>query len=80
MKREDIRLIISLLFILFSFLLGYAFAARSYNLEIASKENTAQYIDISTTQKNIRIKNVPEHIYFRVNGELMQDGVIELKP
>jgi hypothetical protein len=38
-----------------------------------------EYIDISTSTKNITIKNSPENIRFRVNGDIIHTGSIELK-
>ena len=37
------------------------------------------YIDIGTSSKNITIKNTPENIRFRVDGNIIHTWSVELK-
>lgn len=60
-------------------MLWYSFAYREYMLQNQKLENEIQYIDISTSTRNITIKNAPENIRFRVNDEIIHTGSINLK-
>jgi len=44
-------------------------------------ENTIEntYVDITTSTRNITIKNAPNNVFFRINGDLIQTGSIDLK-
>jgi hypothetical protein len=55
------------------------YAQREYELQNQQSQNTIQYIDIGTSRQNITIKNAPENIRFRVNGEIIHTGSVELK-
>jgi len=76
MNKDTIYILVSTTLVVISFFLGYGYAYRSIILESV---DTNSYIDISTSTRNITIKNAPENIYFRVNGELIQTGSIDLK-
>lgn len=78
MKNNRI-LVISIVWIIIAFMLWYSFAYREYMLQNQKLENEIQYIDISTSTRNITIKNAPENIRFRVNDEIIHTGSINLK-
>lgn len=77
MKSENITTLLSLACIIVAFFLWYAYAAREYEINNIQEENI--YIDITTSQKNITIKNTPENVFFRVDKQLIQSWSIDLK-
>ncbi|MCD5375299.1 hypothetical protein LR010_02490 [Candidatus Gracilibacteria bacterium] len=77
--NKNLALTLSLTAIIIAFFLGYFYAHREYILEREEKINQIRYIDINTTTKNITIKNTPENIRFRVGGEIIHTGSVELK-
>lgn len=77
--KNNTQLIISLTWIIIAFILWYSFAYREYLLQNQKIKNEFQYIDISTSTRNITIKNAPENIRFRVNKEIIHTGSINLK-
>lgn len=79
MKKQFLDIILPILCIVLAFFLWYMYAYREWEVKNASKENTKHYIDISTSSKGITIKNTPENIFFRIDGELIQSGSIDLK-
>jgi len=72
-------LIVSLTSIIIAFMLWYSFAYREFILQNQKIKNNVQYIDITTSTRNITIKNAPENIRFRVNKEIIHTGSINLK-
>lgn len=79
MKQKYIISLLWSITILFAFFLGYVFSLKEHELEIQKIRETPVYIDVTTSKKNISIKEIPEHIFLRVNGELIQSGSINLK-
>jgi len=79
MIKNNTFLLISLISVIISFMLWYAFAYREHILQETRIQNDIQYIDITTSTRNITIKNAPENIRFRVNKEIMHTGSIDLK-
>lgn len=63
--------------ILASFFLGYQYAQREYIIQNNSQENI--YVDVTVSSRGIRIKNIPENVFLRVDGVLMQSGSINLE-
>jgi len=55
------------------------FAVEKYKLDEHKYLDTIRYVDVHTTTKKIEIKNAPENIIFRVNGELFKTWSIDLK-
>ncbi|MCH8519069.1 hypothetical protein LAT59_04895 [Candidatus Gracilibacteria bacterium] len=78
MRKNYIELIITLFLILLAGVIGYLYAYREYQIE-REKEFETVYIDIIRNKNSIRIENAPDHIFFRVDGDFMQDGELELK-
>ncbi|NDK09287.1 hypothetical protein GW846_00735 [Candidatus Gracilibacteria bacterium] len=79
MKTETIKLLASSMLIILSFFLGYVFAVRQLAIQERNYEQIPVYIDISTSKSSIRIKDSPKNIFFRVNGNIIQTGSIDLK-
>lgn len=78
MRKNYIELIVTLLLILLAWVIWYLYAYREYQIE-REKEFETVYIDIIRNKNSIRIENAPDHIFFRVDGDFMQDGELELK-
>ena len=79
MKQKYIIALLWSITLVSAFFLGYMFSLRQHELEIQKISETPLYIDVTTSKKNISIKKIPEHIFLRVNGELVQSGSIDLK-
>jgi len=77
--KNNVFLLSSLLWVVIAFMLWYSFAYREYILQETQIQNDIEYIDISTSTRNITIKNAPENIRFRVNKEIIHTGSINLK-
>lgn len=75
--KNNLRLTISIILLVCSFFCWYLFAQRErkINDDITDK----YYIDISSSSRGITIKNMPENVFFRLGGELVQSGSIDLK-
>jgi len=69
----------SLCSIVIAFILWYSFAYREYSLNKEYTNSAIDYVDITTSTRNITIKNAPENIRFRVNKEIIHTGSINLK-
>jgi len=65
--------------IIIAFFMGYLFSDRQNQINQNRITQEIHYIDIKSTSQWITIKNMPENIYFRNNGELIQSGSIDLK-
>jgi YbbR domain-containing protein len=76
---KNLPLIISLIAVMLAFCLWYMFAYREYSIQNTQYQTQIRYIDISTTSKNITIKNTPKNIRFRVSGNIIHTGSVELK-
>ena len=61
-----------------AFVSWYLFAQRQYHLALQEEYKTI-YIDVVRNKNSIHIENVPSHIYFRVDGDFMQEWELELK-
>ena len=79
MKTPDISTLLASICIILSFFLGYVYALREWKIQKDKMSTQPIYIDITTSQKSIKIKNTPQNIFFRIDGELMQSGSIDLK-
>lgn len=77
--NNTVYFIISLVAVALSFILWYSFAYREYILVEEELQSEIQYIDISTSTRNITIKNAPENIRFRVDKSIIHTGSINLK-
>ena len=77
--KNNLPLILSLISVIVAFALWYSYAYREYLIQEESIKNEIQYIDISTSTRNITIKNAPSNIRFRVNTEIIHTGSINLK-
>lgn len=79
MKYERLFHVLIFFALVLSFFLGYLFALRKYELAYQEKMQKPQYIDVRTSKKSISLQEIPENIFLRVNGEIMQSGSIDLK-
>lgn len=77
-KTLILPLLLSLLLIV-SFFLWYLFALREYKKEYQDTMLSPVYIDVKTTTKSISVQDIPENIFLRVNGNIIQSGSIDLK-
>lgn len=71
--------IIGAICVLTAFFLGYIFAYSQFVSLYQEKIQTPLYIDVRTTKNSISIQEIPENIFLRVNGEIIQSGSIDLK-
>ncbi|MDA9129130.1 hypothetical protein N9J72_01490 [Candidatus Gracilibacteria bacterium] len=78
MNYKILHLGVSSACIILAFFFGYLYALREQILT-QENNNAIEYIDITTSTRNITIKNGPANIFFRVDGEIMQTGSIDLK-
>lgn len=62
-----------------SFFLWYLYAIEKYKLDEKQILEKVHYVDVKVNTKNIEIVNSPENVIFRVDGELIQSGSINLK-
>lgn len=79
MTLENKRILIYSFAVLISFFAWYLFAYRQYFIIKQEAISTPIYIDIKTNKKSIIIEESPENIYFRVNGNIIQSGSVDLK-
>lgn len=78
MNTQFTQLLITVVLILLSGTLWYLYAFRQFQLQQES-EFAEIYIDVVRNKNSIRVENVPPHVYFRVDGDFMQEGELELK-
>ena len=78
MKKRNIELIVSIILIFIAWALWYLISFRQYQLHM-QKEYDTIYIDVRRNINSIRIENVPSHVYFRVDGDFIQEGELELR-
>ena len=76
--NRNIELLISIILVFCAFITWYLFAYRQYQITL-EEEYSRIYIDVVRNKNSIRVENVPSHVYFRVDGDFMQEGELELK-
>jgi hypothetical protein len=76
---KNLPIFMTLTAIMLAFSLWYMYAYREYIIKNEQNQTHIKYIDISTTSKNITIKNTPENIRFRVGGDIIHTWSVELK-
>lgn len=77
-KKDKIFIVLASTSIIISFFLWYLYSLVQYQEKILWDNKVYHYVDISTSQSSIDIKNPSSQVIFRLDWELFQSGSIDL--